>query len=51
MAPSMFAHGAGVRALSEWYSVDQETIREVLKPHVHLVEAPSRGGGKAAAKK
>jgi uncharacterized protein (DUF433 family) len=40
----MFANGASIRELAEWYRVDAETIREILRPHVRLaIEAPKRG--------
>ena len=38
----MFANGASVSDLAEWYKVDRETIREVLRPHVQMTQEVRR---------
>jgi uncharacterized protein (DUF433 family) len=38
----MFANGARVSDLAEWYKVDRETIREVLRPHVQMTQEVRR---------
>jgi hypothetical protein len=38
----MFANGVSIRDLAQWYRVDQETIREVLRPHVKIRWEPER---------
>jgi len=38
----MFAHGTSIRDLAQWYKVDQDTIRAILRQHVSLAVEPGR---------